>query len=80
MKCVALLAPAGSSGPLLLRIPTGALNRRMGGHRRRAIERLEIQELGVVHDARQHLAQSGGLARRAARNRAVLSGEPVSPP
>ncbi len=69
MKCVALFAPAGSSGPLLLMMPDRmATDGRMPGDGGRAIVRLEFEELRTVHDMRDHLAHVQRLAVVSQRN------------
>ena len=63
MNCPALLAPAESIGPLLPIRPTGrALDRRMAADGRGAEERLEIEKLRAVDQARDHFAHVVGLA------------------
>ena len=57
MKCVALLAPSGSSGPLLVMIPIGcAFDAGVAAHRGRTIIGAELVEIGIVDDPRDHLA------------------------
>ena len=57
MKCVALVAPAGSIGPLLvIDAQRHAFESDVAADGGAAVVLAELEELGVVGDARDHLA------------------------
>jgi hypothetical protein len=63
MNCAALAAPSASIGPLLpMRPMARPSNLGVAAYRVRAVERLEIEEIGIVDDAGDDLAHVVRLA------------------